>query len=298
VSLVEHLEKLRHFYKLSQHRSINEAAEIMGLSQAGLSKSISALENILETPLFIRSNQGLTLTKEGDLVLCAAKAILMEAETVETQLRSLKAASIPKTLRIGMYDSIAVYFFSDLISYLNTIYRGLSIELTVDTSLNLANLIQSGAVDLAIGVNLEKKKKSGDEFFLLFEDDYSFYVSPKIESSFAKMPLIIHPRAADLSGVTVEEHLAAIISKHGAHRAFNFETIKTLTAQGLGIGVMPTQVAKPLMQQRQLVHVQVARTKLLFGRHNIGFLASRGLLRAYKEFANDLYRLGQRWAKL
>ncbi len=298
MALIEHLEKLRHFYKLSQHRSINEAAELMGISQAGLSKSIAALEEILETQLFTRSNQGLTLTKEGDLVLRATKTIITEAETVETELRSLKAASIPKTLHIGMYDSIAVYFFGELKSYLNTIYRGLNIELTVDASGQLANLIHSREVDLAIGVNLETKKKVGDEFFLLFEDDYSFYVSPKIENYYTKAPLIIHPRATDLEGITIEETLSAAISKQGAHRAFNFETIKTLTVQGLGVGVLPTQVAKPLVQQRQLVAAQIPRTRSLFGRHNIGFLASEELLKSYREFAKDLYRLGQRWAKL
>ena len=201
MALIEHLEKLRHLHKLSQYRSINEAAEIMGISQAGLSKSISVLEDHLGVQLFVRSNQGLALTKEGDLVLRAAKVIITEAEAVEARLRSLKAASIPKTLRIGMYDSIAVYFFKDLTTYLNTIYSGLQIELTVDTSDSLASRIRSGDVDLAIGVNLGTKKRPGDEFFRLFVDDYSFYVSPIIESSFADFPFVAFgsPQASQAS---------------------------------------------------------------------------------------------------
>ena len=297
MALAEHLEKLRHFHKLSQHKSINEAAERMGISQAGLSKSISSLEDVLGIRLFSRSNQGLTLTKEGALVLRSAKTILAEAASVETQLRSLRAATIPGTLRIGMYDSIAVYFFGDLISFLNEIYRHLSITLTVDTSENLARLVRSGEVDLAIGVNLNGKAKSGDEFFLLFEDDYSFYASPRLES-FGKAPLIIHPLATDLEGRTVENYLNAILERQGVHRAFNFETIKTLTAQGQGVGVLPTQVARPLVEQRQLVPVQIPGAKSLFGRHQIGFLASKPFLKSYREFAEDIYRLGQRWAKI
>lgn len=296
MALMEHLEKLRHFYKLSQYRSINEAAELMGISQAGLSKSISALEAALDIPLFSRSNQGLTLTKEGELVLKSTKSIIEEAEMVERQLRSLKAASIPKILRIGMYDSIAVYFFSDLATYLNNIYQGLRIELVVDSSANLANRIQGGELDLTIGVNLEKKRK-GAEFFLLFEDDFSFYISSRAEKGPQGMPFIIHPLATDSSGKTIEEFIAPVASGRRIHRAYNFETIKTLTTQGLGIGVMPTQVARPLIEQRQLVATQEPRMKHLFGRHKIGFLASEALLRSYREFANDLYRLGQEWAK-
>lgn len=296
MALIEHLEKLRHFNKLAQHRSIHEAAATMGVSQAGLSKSISALEAVLETQLFIRSRQGLSLTKEGHLVLQATRAILTEAADVEMKLRSLRASLIPKTLRIGMYDSIAVYFFGELISYLNTIYKDLKINLTVDSSTRLANWIGSGELDLVIGVNLEKKKKH-DEFFLLFKDDYSFYVSGKQSSGVTNLPLIIHPLATDELGRTVEDHLKGHLPKAGVHRVFNFETIKTLTVQGIGIGVLPTEVAKPLVRQGHLIGIQPPRMRSVFGRHQIGFLASRNLMISYKEFVRDLYRLGDRWAK-
>lgn len=297
MALVEHLEKLRHFHKVSQFRSISEAAEATGISQAGLSKSIGALESVLGTALFTRSNQGLTLTKEGEMTLQASKKIISEASVLEANLRSLKTAIIPKKLKIGMYDSIAVYFFGDLVAYLNAIYQSVEIELTVDTSSNLSEAVKSGEVDLAIGVNLQGKKSGGNEFFLLFEDYYSFYVSQKIESSETALPLILHPNATDLDGVSTEKHLAGSIAKNGAHRVFNFETIKTLTVQGIGIGVLPTQVAKPLLQQKHLTAIQIPKMKHLFGRHNIGFLASEAFLKRHREFALDVYRLGERWSK-
>ena len=294
MALVEHLEKLRHFHKISQFRSINETAAATGLSQAGLSKSLAALEGILGVTLFVRSNSGLTLTKEGDLALRAAKSIISEAEGLESRLSAFKATVIPTTLRVGMYDSIAVYFFEELSSYLNIIYQGLKIELIVDTSGALASLLKRGDVELIIGVNLEGKKRQGDEFFFLFEDSYSFYLSTKIENDLS-LPLILHPLASDLAGVTMIDLVSALIERRGAHRVYNFETIKTLTVQGLGVGVLPTRVARPLVQQRQLKPVQISRAKSLFGKHNIGFLASEVFLRSHREFANDLYRLGEHW---
>jgi DNA-binding transcriptional LysR family regulator len=297
LALIEHLEKLRHFHKLTQYRSISETAEATGISQAGLSKSIASLEDVLGSKLFLRTNQGLVLTNEGELALRATVKILGEASTLEANLRSLKAAKFPKKLKIGMYDSIAIYFFGDLINYLNAIYKTIEIELLVDTSTSLSQAVRDETVDLAIGVNLQRRKTKGAEFFLLFEDDYSFYVSPKVEALAATLPLIIHPVADDLQGVTVEKHLSSLIAKTGAHRAYNFETIKSLTVQGLGIGVLPTQVAKPLIQQKLLVHVQVPKVKSHFGRHEIGFLASEDLLAKHREFALDIYRLGEKWSK-
>lgn len=298
MALMEHLEKLRHFHKVAQHKSISEAAEGMGISQAGLSKSIAALEGVLGAALFLRSNQGLILTKEGELTLSAAKKILSEAYSLELNLRSLHAIKIPEKLRIGMYDSIAVYFFGDLISYLKTIYSGVQIELLVDTSANLVEAVKSDEVDLCIGVNFNARRVRKSEFFLLFEDSYSFYLSAKAETFNASAPLILHPNAKDMDGISTEEHLRPLIARNGAHQVFNFETLKTLTAQGLGIGVLPNQVAKPLLAQRQLNQVQMPGVKNSFGRHNIGFLAAERFLLRHRDFANDIFRLGERWAKL
>ena len=93
MAIIEHLEKLRHFHKLAQYNSINEAAKNTGFSQAGLSKSLSHLEKELGCKLFNRSRDGLTLTREGAAVLEFTKKIFTEASALESQLRSLNASS-------------------------------------------------------------------------------------------------------------------------------------------------------------------------------------------------------------
>lgn len=118
MALVEHLEKLRHLLKISQFNSINEAAANTGFSQAGLSKSLILLEQELGCKLFNRSREGLVLTPEGSEVLLSAKKIVAEANDVENRLRSIKAISTPRTIRVGMYDSIIVYFGIELQKYL------------------------------------------------------------------------------------------------------------------------------------------------------------------------------------
>ena len=297
MAISEHLEKLRYFQKLTQYKSINEGSKAMGISQAGLSKSIASLEDAVGSPLFIRSNTGLLLTKEGELVLKTAQRILNDSASLEANLRSLQAPTSPKKLRVGMYDSIAVYFFSDLFRYIQTIYQSVDLQLVVDTSANLAEALRRNDVDLSIGVNFLNKRGQGSEFFSLFEDHYSFYVSAKNDSPEDQLPLLIHPHAEDAEGITVAQHLASVIGRRRVHRVHNFETLKALTVQGLGIGVLPTQVAKPLVQMKQLASIQIPRTKHLFGLHEIGFLASRSLMEKHREFAQDLYRLGQHWSK-
>ena len=295
--LSEHLEKLRYFHRLTKYRSIREASLAIGVSQAGLSKSLSSLESVLEVQLFMRSREGLIITKEGQEVLASTEKILIESTRLESRLRSLRSSKSPSRLKIGMYDSIAVYFFSELKAYLEIFYPNVHLELTADTSSSLSNLVHRGDLDIVIGVNLDLDAKKTVEFFRLFDDYYSFYTSARHDGNIRDQPLLIHAFADDHDRRSVENHLSTLIDTHGAHRVFNFETLKTLTVQGLGIGVLPTQVAKPLVKTGILKSVQLPKTKHLFGVHNIGFLATAEFLKFHRLFAEDVYRLGALWAK-
>lgn len=298
MSLIEHLEKLRHFYKVSSYHSINEAAKATGLSQAGLSKSIASLEGILGASLFVRSRNGLILTKEGELLKASARTILDEAANVEASLRSLKAESIPEKVRFGMYDSIAVYFFPDLSKFMRAIYPTVELEIVVDSSRHLLQKIERREVDLALGVNLRSSESRSSEFFTLFEDHYAFYASPEREPFNNRSPLIIHPDATDAAGKSCTDHLAKIMRNRLVHKVYNFETLKTLTASGFGTGVLPTQVAKPLLKTGALITVYPPRYPRLFGKHEIGFLTASKFIAGHRDFAEDIFRLGNRWSKL
>ncbi len=269
----------------------------MRISQAGLSKSISSLEAALGVKLFVRSRQGLSLTKEGIEVMGVAKVIMKEAQELEIRLSAMKTVASPDRLRIGMYDSVAVYFFPELANYLAVAHPRLTVELTVDTSSSLSAAILAGGLDLAVAANLGNHVRPGLEYLELFEDHYSFYVSVTVGSDFSKLPLLIHPKAADSMGRTVEDHLAASFRRSRFHRVHNFETLKILTSQGLGIGVLPTQVARPLLKKNVLINAAVEKHRLHFGLHSIGLMVSKKFIQSYGDFSADIYRLGVRWSK-
>lgn len=291
--LIEHLEKLRHFLKLSSYKSINEAAQAMAMSQAGLSKSISTLEFVLGTQLFHRSQQGIILTKEGEILLRSARTIMKEANQAEAQLRSPQAISVPQSMRIGMYDSIAIYFFSELFNYLNSAYPSLKIELTVDKSESLYEQVKSEKLDFAIGVFRQKGDKGTVERMLI-EDRYAFFAAPSISIK-RDTPLIIHPGATDEFGVSTEKILSRLIRSRPIYKIFNFETLKSLTVAGVGVGVLPTQVARQFVQRGLLQSARMASTPSLFGKHAIGYLTSSKFHITHSEFSSDIFRLVERW---
>ncbi len=297
MALTDHLEKLRHFQKATEHKSINECAKTTGMSQAGLSKSISNLEKELDVSLFMRSNSGLVLTKEGQLVLELTRNIFLRSHELEAKLRALKVSLVPDRFRIGMYDSIAVYFFPELMSYMNAIYKKVSLTLVVDSSQRLADYMERGSIDLTIGANLQDRFVVKNDFFPLFEDNYSFYVSTHLKNHQEDLPLLVHPLATDENNITIDTHLKKLLKKRESHFIYNFETLKMVTLQGFAIGVLPTQVAKPLVREGRLNAVSIPKIPHLFGRHKIGLLVSKTFSNRHHDFIEDIRRLGARWSR-
>lgn len=295
MALIEHLEKLRHFYKITQYNSINEASQKTGYSQAGLSKSLQLLEEELKCKLFKRSREGLSLTKEGIEVKHFAQQLIESSSNLEQKLKTLSSVQTPKILRIGMYDSIAIYFGVQLSEYLNQVYPNVALEISADSSATLLKSVKNESLDLAIGVHFHNEESNKLKYFDLFEDHYSIYSSSKNSNLETEGSVIIHSSATDKEGLLSTDLFKNELKGKRIHQVTNFETLKQLVASGLGIGILPTLVARPLIQQGQILAIQSRNSKSFRGKHNIGVVVRNEVLSLYNEFILDIIRLGDRW---
>ena len=62
------LELYRIFYVVAKHKHMTKASEELHISQPAISQAIKKLEDQLGGILFIRSNKGMELTKEGTML--------------------------------------------------------------------------------------------------------------------------------------------------------------------------------------------------------------------------------------
>ena len=82
-----HIENLRFFYEVAKAKSISTVAKSSHISQSALSQTLK-LEDSLNTKLFIRSNKGVTLTTEGEIVYKHCKVILNTYEKMLYEVES------------------------------------------------------------------------------------------------------------------------------------------------------------------------------------------------------------------
>src|SRR5579862_9863804 len=82
------LDQLQYFVETAKRQHIGQAAHILHISPSAISHSISALEEELGNPLFIKQGRQIKLTTHGQILLDRAELILAEVERLREELSS------------------------------------------------------------------------------------------------------------------------------------------------------------------------------------------------------------------
>ena len=99
------LRQLEYFVASAKHLSFTKAAHECCIVQSAMSQQISALERELNVRLFERTNRGLILTQEGEVMLREARRLLDQAEMTAEIVRQAKTA-YTHVLRLGCHGNL------------------------------------------------------------------------------------------------------------------------------------------------------------------------------------------------
>lgn len=147
---MEHNLNLYHiFYTVAKCGNISTAAGQLYISQPAISKSISKLEQSLDTTLFTRSSRGVTLTMEGELLFRQVEAAFASIRQGEEQLRRVGELGIGH-LSIGVSTTLCRYV---LLPYLqNFIHQNPHIKISVScqSSYQTIRALENGDIDIGL----------------------------------------------------------------------------------------------------------------------------------------------------
>ena len=91
---------LEHFLAVVEHGSIGRAAEAIGITQSGLTKSVQRLEQEIGAPVFERLPRGTRPTELGQHLVQHARLVCADLRNAREELRSL-SEGLSGTLTIG-----------------------------------------------------------------------------------------------------------------------------------------------------------------------------------------------------
>lgn len=139
------------FSEVCRNESITRAADSLNMSQPAVSSAIRELEAYYQTKLFERMNRRLYITEAGRYLLHHADAILTQLAEAKSFLTDIDSAT---QIRIGSNVSFGQNRLAGLITDFTQKYPGIPVQITIQNSGDVEELLLRNQLDFAIADDL------------------------------------------------------------------------------------------------------------------------------------------------
>lgn len=145
----QNLSLYKIFYTVAIAGNISKAAKELYISQPAISKSITKLEQSLDTILFLRNSRGVQLTEEGHILFKYLVSAFSTISTAEEQIKRIKELDIGH-ITIGVSTTLCKYV---LLPYLQKfIEKCPHIRITIEcqSSNKTLQLLEENKIDIGL----------------------------------------------------------------------------------------------------------------------------------------------------
>lgn len=247
------LRQLRYFVAVAEEKHFGRAAQRLHMTQPPLSQTIFALEEMLGTPLFVRTKRSVSLTAAGLALLPEAQRLLQQAQALPDLAR--RAASGASGLLTLSFISTADYsILPPLLKQFRSQYPQVQIDLReATTDIQLGDLIERKIdIGLLLPPFTDKARQVLDYLPLLSEPLIAAVPAgvwpadkPVSLQSLTQLPLVIFPRhiSPSFHDTILSCFHEAGLTPHIAQEAIQMQTIVGLVSAGMGMALVPQSVS-------------------------------------------------------
>lgn len=242
MDILANLDYYKTFSLVAKAGSMKEAADILWISQSAITQTIKALEKQLGGTLFIRSNKGLRLTKEGEELLEKVNRALDIIQDAEVEFQNQYTLNTGE-IRIGVSTVLTKILLINKIKEFKDKFPNVKITIVNGLTPVLLNDLYQGKLDIVI-YNEGRRNFSGLRTRKIADLKYGFVYNPKVYTDIngvediKKYSLIIQKEPS-----FTREFFEGYIKEHGIEVKDKMEVvsqslIKEFVKAGLGIGFM------------------------------------------------------------
>ncbi len=144
------LQQLRAFLAVAESGSFRQAARGLGVSQAGLTGSLQALEAALGVRLLERSTRGAQLTAAGRQLLPRARLIAQETGRIRDEALQSRGSTEGGTLQVGLGPTPTAVLLQRVVPDFHARFPGVRLKLLSGFYEHLQPALQQGVIELAV----------------------------------------------------------------------------------------------------------------------------------------------------
>ncbi|AHE97371.1 LysR family transcriptional regulator [Thioalkalivibrio paradoxus] len=261
--------RLQVFATVARLLSFTRAAEVLHMTQPAVTFQVRQLEEQLDTRLFDRTHNRVTLTDTGRLVFRYAERIFETYAEMEAALRELKGA-VGGALVLGASTTVAEYLLPTLLGAFLRSHPEVGISLRVGNTEAVVAMVEESEIDLGVveatvgNRNLIVHPCLIDRLRLIVPPDHRLAQRDKVTlKDFVDEPFVCREE-----GSGTREVIMDYLTRQGCSRArLNLcmelgspEAIKGAVAAGMGISMLSESVIAKEVVLGQLVAIPLEPT--------------------------------------
>lgn len=256
--------QLRYFLALADHLHFGNAAKAVHLAQPSLSRQIAGLEDDLGCTLVIRNSRSVALTAAGQELQRHARKVLAGIESAIQATRAV-ARGERGELKIAFTSMIAWTAFPRLIKAFASEFPGITLSLNELLPGDLVNAVASGENDLclsfkaSVAAPLRYRALHSETLCMAIPSEHPLAENATLSvAQLSREPFIVSPRS---TAPLLFDSIMGLCQR----AAFDPEvrmythlqgTIINLVAEGLGVAIVPSAMAKSSRQGVRFYPIQ------------------------------------------
>lgn len=236
--------QLRYFVAVAETGSFTKAAARSFISQPSLSQQILNLEAELGQALFHRLGRSVALTQAGHSLLEHARRIISEADNAVREIK--EDAGSGHRVAVGAIPTVAHFFFPAVIAHCRANEIRLKLRSFENFRPTIVSAVLEGEIDLGL-ISLPINEPRVVQTALFTEP---LLLALSADHRLAAAEHVTFPDLKDENFILLGDasSLAAQVRRISgdydfepriAHRCAQLATVKSLTAMGLGVSILP-----------------------------------------------------------
>lgn len=252
--------QLRYFLKVVDLGGFTRAAESLNVAQPALSQQIAKLEAELDTQLLVRTPKGAVPTESGRILYRCGQQILQQLEIAQAEIRS-SSESPAGHVSIGLPGSASLILSVPLLREMREQYPHISLEMREADNDQLAELLLTGRIDIALLHNFSSFKGMREEqllrerLFLVIADKPSFPVpatEPVSLEALSRLPLVLPGANAPKHQMLEAMFRASELQLNIVAETSAISTTVAVVQAGLGAAILPWSAARAGLESGEL----------------------------------------------
>jgi DNA-binding transcriptional LysR family regulator len=245
------------FDAVMRERSVTRAGKVLGLSQSAMSHALARLRHMLKDELFIRGPNGMMPTPRaeelGEPVRQALDGLRHSLEPAH-----FDASSATRTFNVAVDNYAALVLVGPAASRIGKTAPGVTVEFRPSGTVEIVDRLDSGEIDLAIGIfdepaqRFSRERLLKDELVVVLRKDHPALTADLISiEAFAGLPHLEISSAHHPTGFIDE-----VLSRHQLARRIALHAPLLSAVAVLGgsdmVAIFPRRIAEEWVRYRPL----------------------------------------------